>query len=265
MSEKIKSYALRIDKAKYFLLHLVKWDIKFKFRGSRIGILWTVLQPLLLTLIISGVFGFVLHQPMKEYAPYILSGLLGWDLINAAVVGNSFCLMQAEAYIRQYSHPIVIYPLRAALVSLATFLIAFSSFFVWICFFRPQNLPVGIISFPLTVLIYFVLSWAVSVISCHVHIRFRDYPYIMNLVMQILWYFSPVFFRNEMFSSNELLYAVFRANPVTQVLELIRKPFFEGVFPSVTTYIYVFILMAAVMWIALAVNSKCEKTVIFYF
>lgn len=265
MSDKIKKYAERIDRAKYFLLHLVRWDIKFKFRGSRIGILWTILQPLLLTMIISGVFGFVFHQQMREYAPYILSGLLVWELINAAVVGNSYCLIQSETYIRQYSHPIVIYPLRSALVSLVTFLIAFSAFFLWICFFRPQNLLVGVISFPLTIMIYFVFSWSVSIISCHIHIRFRDYPYIMNLVMQILWYFSPVFFREEMFSSNRLLYTAFRLNPVTQVLELVRKPFFEGMLPSVASYIYIFLLAIAAAAAAFTVNSKCEKTVIFYF
>lgn len=265
MINELKLYAQRIDKAKYFLLHLVKWDIKFKFRGSKLGIFWTILQPLLLTLIISAVFGFVFHQEMGEYAPYILSGLLVWDIINAAVVGNSYSFLQAESYIKQYSHPVVIYPMRAAMVSLVTFFIAFSAFFIWICFLYPQNIPVGAITLPLTSMIYFVFSWSLSIISSHLHIRFRDYPYIMNLIMQVLWYFSPVFFREKMFASNELLYMAFKWNPVTQALELIREPFFSGRFPSVLTYIYLFVLMIAVAATANIINKKCEKNVIFYF
>ena len=268
MKEKIKEfkqYWQRIDKARYFLHHLVRWDIKFKFRGSTLGLLWTILQPLLLTFIISGVFGFVFHQNMTEYAPYILSGLLVWDVINSAVVGNSYCFLQAETYIKQYSHPLVIYPMRAAMVSMATFFIAFSAFLVWICFLYPENLIVGIIAFPLAALIYFVFSWSLSIISAHLHIRFRDYPYIMNLVMQVLWYFSPVFFKKEMFGANKLLNVVFRLNPVTQALELIRVPFFEGQLPSLKSYIYLFILMVIAVTAAYLTNKKCEKTVIFYF
>lgn len=263
--DEVKQYFQRIDKARYFLQHLVKWDIKFKFRGSKIGVFWTILQPLLLTLIISGVFGFVFHQEIGEYAPYILSGLLVWDIINAAIVGNSYSFIQAESYIKQYSHPLIIYPMRAAMVSLVTFFIAFSAFFVWMCFLYPQNVPVGLISLPLTSMIYFGFSWSLSIISSHLHIRFRDYPYIMNLIMQILWYFSPVFFKEEMFSANRILYFLFKLNPVTQALELVREPFFTGYFPSILTYIYLFALMTAVALIASLVNEKCEKNVIFYF
>lgn len=265
MINEIRNYVKRIDKAKFFLFHLVKWDIKFRFRGSKIGVFWTILQPLLLTLIIGTIFGFVFKQNMKDYAPYILSGLLVWDVINGGVVGNSYSFLQAEVYIKQHSHPIIIYPLRAALVSILTFLIASSSLIIWVLIVYPQNFLVGLVSFPLTVLIYFMLSWPVSIISSHIHIRFRDYPYIMNLVMQIMWYFSPVFFKREMFLNNAILRVVFMMNPVTQILNLIRCPIFDGSFASLGTYIYVFVLMIFLATVAWFVNRKCEKQVIFYF
>ncbi len=263
--EQIKQYVKRIGKTKFFLVHLVKWDIKYKFRGSKIGVLWTVLQPLLLTLIIATIFGFVFHQEMGEYSPYILSGLLVWDVINGAVVTNSYSFLQAETYIRQYSHPVIIYPLRASLVSMATFFIAFSAFLVWMLFLHPQNVPIGLISLPLTCIFYFIMSWSVSVISSHLHIRFRDYPYIMNLVMQVLWYFSPVFFKRDMFLSNKALRITFQLNPVTQVLNLIRTPFFDGCFAPLWSYCYVGLLAVICVIIAWNVNRKCERNVIFYF
>lgn len=268
MKERVKGfkqYWKRIDNARYFLLHLIRWDIKFRFRGSKIGIFWTILQPLLLTLIISGVFGFVFHQEMREYAPYILSGLLVWDVINAAVVGNSYCFLQAETYIKQFAHPLIIYPMRASMVSMITFFIAFTAFLVWMLILYPQNLIVGIIALPLTTVTYFIFSWSLSIISAHLHIRFRDYPYIMNLVMQVLWYFSPVFFKKEMFGESGILNLLFRLNPVTQALNLIRIPFFEGRFPPLQCYFYLLILMVIAVSTAYLTNKKCEKTVIFYY
>lgn len=265
MINEVKEYFGRINEAKFFLLHLVKWDIKFKFRGSRIGILWTILQPLLLTLIIGSVFSFVFQQEMREYAPYILSGLLVWDLISSSVIGNSHSFLQAEMYIKQYTHPAIIYPLRAALVSTVSFLIATISLLIWITILYPQHIAVILISLPLTVFIYFMLSWPVSIISSHINIRFRDYPYIMNLVMQIMWYFSPVFFKRDMFLNNQVLKMVFTLNPVTQILNLIRCPMFDGCLASLATYAYVMLLVICILIIAWYVNRKCEKNLIFYF
>lgn len=265
MLDEIREYAKRIAKAKYFLVHLVKWDIKYKFRGTKIGILWTILQPLLLTLIIAAMFGFVFHQEMGEYAPYILSGLIVWDVINGAVVNNSNSFLQAETYIKQFSHPVVIYPLRVSLVSIITFFIAISAFLVWMLIIYPQYFIIGILSLPLTTTIYFIMSCALSTISSHIHIRFRDYPYVMSLVMQVLWYISPVFFKRDMFLNSKFLYYIFKYNPITQLLELLRKPFFEGYLATLTSYIYVFILDIVCVTIAWCVNKKCERNTIFYF
>ena len=97
----LKEYLSRIYQARYFLIHLVKWDMKYKFRRSKLGILWTILQPLLLTLIMSAVFSFVLNQEMRTYAPYILSGTLVWDVIHGSFIANSTSFVAAETYIRQ--------------------------------------------------------------------------------------------------------------------------------------------------------------------
>mgnify|MGYP000952901313 CR=1 FL=1 len=261
----VKRYLQRIYKTRYFLLHLVRWDLKYKFRRSKFGLLWTILQPLLLTLIISVVFGFVFKQDMKTYAPYILSGLLVWEIILGAVIQNSSSFMAAETYIRQYMHPIAIYPLRAALVSISVFCIALIGLLIWSIFIYPQNIIVFLITLPLTLFIYFILCWAIGVISSHVHIRYRDYPYVMNLIMQFMWYLSPVFFKESMFELSSVLHMVFVFNPITQVLQLIRKPLLDGKIASFETYIYCLLLVIIIVLISWKVNKRAEPSVIYHF
>jgi lipopolysaccharide transport system permease protein len=261
----IRNYLKRIYKARFFLIHLVKWDIKYKFRRSFLGIVWTAVQPLMLTIIIGAVFGFVLKQPMKTYAPYILSGVLVWDIITAAVITNSSSFLQGESYIRQIAHPVAIYPLRAALVCISTFFIANSGLLIWILFLYPEHILFVLMALPLVTFIYFLYAWSISIISSHIHIRYRDYPYIMALVMQALWYFSPVFFEEKMFASNAILHKLFLINPITHVLFLIRKPYLEGKFADISSYLYVIGLAILLLTIAWFVNKKCEKKVIYYF
>lgn len=258
------SYLKKVYNARYFVTHLVEWDMKYRFRRSALGVLWTILQPLLLTLIISLVFGFVFGIPMKDYAPYILSGFLVWDLILAAVVTNSFAFIKAESYIRQYSHPIVIYPIRETFVSFVTFLIALSSLVVWIAVLCPQNLLIVVMSLPLTSLLLLTLVLPISIISAHMHVRFRDYPYVLGLAMQALWYLSPVLFMESMFKSNPYLYNFFLYNPITSILNLVRDPFLYGKFPSLFAYGYVLVLAFVFSLIAYIVNKKSERETIFY-
>ena len=260
----LRQYLMRIYSARYFLIHLVRWDLKYKFRRSKLGMLWTVLQPLLLTLIMGAVFSYVFRQDMKTYAPYTLSGTLVWEIIQNAFITNSTSFVAAEAYIRQYAHPIALYPLRAAMVSMSTFFIASTALLVWSAILYPENILLALLSIPTTALIYFMLCWSISVMSSHVFVRYRDYPYIMTLVMQFLWYLSPVFFREQMFETNEVLHTVFLLNPITQVLNLIRTPLFQGELAGPGTYVYVLILMCAIVLCAWKVNQSAEKTVIYY-
>ena len=259
----IRAYFSRIYQARFFLVHLVRWDMKYKFRRSKLGLLWTILQPLLLTLIMSTVFSFVFKLEMKTYAPYILSGMLAWDVIHGSFVANSMSFCAAETYIRQYAHPLAIYPLRTAAVSICSFLIALIGLLVWGGLLYPRNLPLFLFSLPFTVILYFMLAWSVSTISSHICVRYRDYPYVMTLVMQFMWYLSPVFFREEMFQGNELLFRAFLMNPITQVLKLLRRPLLYGELAGPLTYLYVLgmcVFLCAIAWRI----SKGEKTVIYY-
>ena len=260
----LRAYFQRIYQARFFLIHLVKSDMKNRFRRSKIGILWTVLQPLLLTLILSSVFSVVFKQEMRTYAPYILSGTLAWDMIHGAFVANSSSFATAEAYIRQYAHPIAIYPLRAALVSMYTFALALTGLIVWGGILYPEHLLLTFFSLPCTFLIYFLFSWTVTTISSHVCVRYRDYPFVMILLMQFIWYLSPIFFREEMFESNDILHSIFVFNPITQMLNLIRAPLLYGSLAEPFTYVFVTIMIIALLLLAWRVNRKLEKTVIYY-
>lgn len=77
----------KIYKTRYFWFYLAKSDIRFKYRRSKLGYLWAVIQPLGITVIMAVVFSIAFKQPLGDYAVYILSGLIGWNLLMASVVG----------------------------------------------------------------------------------------------------------------------------------------------------------------------------------
>ena len=71
---------------------------------SFLGVAWSVIQPLGMTILLAVVFGRIFHRIYVEFAPYILSGMITWDFFIATLVGGSLSFVQADAYIKQYRH-----------------------------------------------------------------------------------------------------------------------------------------------------------------
>lgn len=260
----MKQYLQKVYDARYFWIHLAKIELKNKFRRSKLGILWTFVSPLCLTMIMSVVFATVFNSDIITYAPYILSGLLFWDLFSGSLVGGSFTIVANDAYIRQFNHPITIYTLKAAIVYTISFLIAVIALIIWILFIAPENLIIGLLSLPITIVLFFFLAWAGVTIGAFTNTKYRDYPQMMPLILQTFWYLSPVFFQEDMFSSNDILYAWFKVNPITHILFLVRKPFLEGQFASTANYVVSLVAVIIMGLIAIRINRKSARDIIFY-
>ena len=260
----MREYFQKIFKTRYFWSHLARCELKARFRRSKLGLIWTVLQPLFLTMIMAAVFSTVFRQPLGEYAVYILSGIVVWNLISSSIVGGGNSILSAEQYIRQFNHPVTIYTLRSTVLNIITFLIEMIALAIWVLFTKPINLAVGLASLPLTVVMLFALSWACTTIAGFSNCKYRDYPQVMSLCMQALWYMSPVMFQRQIFESNDKLKLLYELNPVTHVLNLVRNPMLYGKLPSTVDYVYVVFLIIMFSTWAYFVNRHNEKKIIFY-
>lgn len=264
MLRSLKIYLHKLYEARFFWMHLAKIELKNKFRRSKLGILWVFISPLCLTMIMSVVFAVAFNQNVLSYAPYVLSGLLVWDVFTQGFVGASGTIIANDPFIRQFNHPISIYSLKSAIVITTSFLLSMISLLIWSIFSNPAYLLIGIFSLPLTTIILFFMAWSAATISSYVCTKYRDYPQMMALIMQALWYISPVFLQEAVFQGNEYLAFWFTVNPITHVLNLVRKPFLEGVFPSNADYGFTVLFALCLGLLAIQINRKNERDIIFY-
>ena len=260
----VQGYIKRIYEARFFWIHLARIELKNKFRRSKLGILWTFVSPLCLTLIMSVVFATAFHVELAEYAPYILSGILCWEVFSGSFVGGSYAIVSNDAYIRQFSHPITIYTLKSAIVITVSFMISLIAITIWMLFKSPVNLLIAAFTLPMTVFIYFVFAWSGTTIAAFICTKYRDYPQLAPLVLQTLWYVSPVFFQENMFEAVPILHTWFNLNPITHMLMLIRKPFLYGELPSTANYLFSIVFVALIAFLAIRIAKKDSKDIIFY-
>jgi lipopolysaccharide transport system permease protein len=257
------SYALRIWHARHFWMHLSLADLRSRWRGSFFGILWTLIQPVATTLLLALVFGKIFHTPIREYAPYILSGMVVWDFIIASATAGSLSFVQADAYIKQCKQPLAIYTLRTVLTNLVVLALASVGLIVWVLVVMPENFGWTWIAaasiFPILVL----AAWPLATLLAYFATRFRDLPHALGLVFQAMWFVSPIYFEADTFRKGGLN-ALVDDNPIYHLLQIVRAPLLHGAWPTPENYAWCLGSILLLSALAIVVGSRSEKTMIFY-
>ena len=109
------AYVTELWRLRHFWMALVRNDLRNRYRRSVLGLGWSLLQPIAMTVVLCTVFAGVFGVSLREYAPYLLSGLTFWSFISAAAISGCQSFFQGESYIRQHRAPLAIYPLRTTL------------------------------------------------------------------------------------------------------------------------------------------------------
>jgi lipopolysaccharide transport system permease protein len=257
------NYMKAIWAARHFWIHLSLSDLRSKWRRSFFGILWSIIQPLGMTILLAIVFGRIFKVEITEYAPYILSGMVIWEFVIATAVGGSLAFVQADAYIKQCRHPLAIYTLRSALTNLMVLMLASITLFGWALVVMPKNFGwswlAALTIFPIVGLV----AWPMATLLAYIAVRFRDVPHALGLIFQALWFVSPVYFEAKLFRGGNLSVLV-DYNPVYHLLEIVRAPLLQGAWPTAENYAYCLGTMMVFASLAWLVGRRAEPRVIFY-
>lgn len=260
---KLINYLGGIWGVRFFWFHLALSDLRTKWRRSYFGILWSMMQPLGLTILLACVFSRLFHTNIVTYIPYIFSGIITWEFINQSVSNGSLVFVQAESYIKQCTHPLAIYTVRVILTNLITLIVASSGLFIWVFCTMPQNIN----SSWLAILTFFpiicLMVWPLTNSLAYLGARFRDIPYAMTLIFQAIWFISPVYFEENMFRGGGLNFLV-DYNPIYHLLQILRAPLLQGHWPSVTNYLFCFFTFIFFLVLTIPAGKYLERKVIFY-
>jgi lipopolysaccharide transport system permease protein len=260
----VTGYFSDIWRLRHFWMALVHIDLRKRYRRSVIGIGWSLLHPIAMTIVLCVVFSQLLNQEIRTFGPFLLSGLTVWGFIQAVVMDGCQCFLQGESYIRQHPAPLAIYPLRSTLGAGFHFILGFVitlGFVWWVNGFG--NLP-ALLSLVPTFALLFIVGWSVAVCMGLANVMFQDSQHLIQIVMQIAFYVTPIMYPPELLMGRRLVSWCVRLNPLAAFLELVRKPLLEAQLPS--TWAVGMAGAASVIAVLSAVLAlkRFEKRLIFY-
>ena len=260
--ESPKRYLSEVIKYRRFWVSLAQIDLKNRFRRTYLGILWIVIQPLMFTLILSLMFHFIFKQEFLEFSVYVFSGVTFWAWFSETFVLGANSIIQSQAFIRQKRLPFLVYFIRTFLVSSFSFLLGFVGLIFWL-FLTGHTLGVYSLLLPFNLLYLGLALFPVIVFSGVIGALYRDYQQLVQLVLQALWFVSPVFIDKTVFLNPGIsVWNYF--NPVSNMLALIRRPLMDNQMPTLGNYLLT-ALFALIVWtVAYRLLKQHEKNLVYY-
>jgi len=255
-------YLSAVFKYRNLCLSLARVDLRNRFRRTYLGILWVVLQPFSFSIILSIIFHYVFEKNFVEFSIYVFSGIVIWNWFSDTISLGSISIVQSQALIRQKKIPMLIYTIRFYLVSTTSFLISFMGLLVWFLV-TGHSLSWTALLVPLNILILMIVFFPFCAFSGIVGALYRDYQQFTQILLQTLWFVSPVFIDKTVFLNTEVRYWDY-INPISNILDLIRKPLLEGSLPSLENYLIPAGFGLVGMCVAYLIFRNKEDQIIYY-
>lgn len=196
LEEIVKKHIRNFNRYKFLLIELVKKGIKLKYRRSYLGIIWTLLEPLLTTIVLTIVFQKLLGTSSKQgepYAIYILTGRLLYGFFNESTKVAMRSIRANSAMIKKVYVPKYLYPLSSVLYTYVIFLmslviLALASAVLGVV---PT---IHILEAVISLIVLFLFCFGLSMILATISVFFRDLEYLWNVLSMLIMYCSAIFY-----------------------------------------------------------------------
>lgn len=210
---------------RFLLMELIKKGITLKYRRSYLGILWSLLEPVLTTIVLTIVFGTLFgRKDYKTFSIYILSGRL---LFSYYSLGTSAALRSIRAnqgLIKKVYVPKYLYPLSSILFNYIIFLISLLVLAGTMAVFKVQP-TIYLFQAIVPLIILLLLTIGCGMILATVGVFFRDMEYLWNVFTMIIMYASAIFYEPDAILKSK--YAlVLKGNPLYSVICNFRSAIF---------------------------------------
>lgn len=222
----IKRHLNNFLRYKYLLFELVKKNIKLKYRRSYLGILWTLVDPLLTMIVLTLVFGTLFGKDDRTYPVYILCGRLLYSFFSSASKAGLKAVSGNAAMIKKVYVPKYIYVVAAIISNFVTFVISLVVLVGVAAVLRVEptwHIVEGLI--PLVIL--FVMTLGIGLILATLNVFFRDIEYIWSVLTMLIMYASAIFYTTERVINTGNGW-VFNVNPIYMCIANFRNAVLYG-------------------------------------
>lgn len=252
--DKYKSYQFLFEE-------LVKRDFKKKYKRTVLGMVWSVLSPLLTLLVMKVVFTQFFGRTTEHYTTYIFAGNLIYSYFRESTSGGMTSLMYNKAVILKVPIPKYLFVFSNNISALVNFLITLVIFFIFAAF-DGVSFSFNFLTLILPCVCLLVFNIGCGLILSALFVFFRDTQYLYNVFTMLLMYVSAIFYTLDRFTPE--VQKLFLLNPVYVYIKYFRVVVIDGVIPSLEFNLLAIGYAALVFAIGSLIYKKENQRFLYY-
>lgn len=260
----IKANALVFRKSIVTMWAMVKKNIKNQYRRSVLGILWTVLNPLLTMLIMAFVFSsfFDTQNIGLDYPIYLLTGNIVFNLVNSSTMSALPCMVDNYDLLMKTRVPYFVFPASNVVSSLVNFGFSLIAL-VFVMLVRIKHVTFSPTLLMIVVWLPAIMMFClgISLILCSIYVRFRDIKHLYTVFLGLWMYMTPIFYSPTILKKE--VQKILLANPLAHYLEYFRN-LVMGIVPSWQTHVLLYAIGIVTLLIGWLIFKSNRKSFILY-
>lgn len=242
------------------LLYFLAWrDIKVRYKQTILGVLWAILQPLLMMLLFSLFFGKLAGLPSDgvPYPLFAFAGLLPWTFFASAATTSGNSIVNSSNLITKVYFPRLLVPTAAVVAALIDFAITFIVLGALLVYYR-VTITWSILMLPVLIAMLTIVTLAFGVLMSALNVKYRDIKFALPFLIQLWFFASPIIYPSSMVPEGWRW--ILALNPMTGIIEgfraslFARKPF-DWMMIMISAAVSLLLLLCAVVTF-----KRMEKT-----
>lgn len=236
-------------------------ELKVRYKRSVLGFLWALLNPALMMVVLTLVFGTLMRFAIDHYAVFLLSMLLPWTFFSQCLSYSVESIVQNGELLKKVKVARVVFPVASVVSNIINFLLSLLPLMLLIVLMRfPLHWTWFYLPVPMLGLFLFTLG--ASFLFATINVFYRDVSHIIQIVLQAWFYFSPIIYSLDFVPAK--YHWIFRLNPLLYVLNGFRLSIYYGILPSLPSIGLTMVCSLLSLAIGFAIFQRYEKTFVYY-
>jgi len=247
---------------KFVLSSLVSKDFKLKYRRSALGIVWSLLNPLLMMIVMAAVFSYMFRFQIEHFPVYLILGTIMFDFMSKSTTGAMSSILESQSLIKKIRIEKIIFPLEKVVFELLNFGLAMIAAAVVMIFFQVVPSIHALWGLPFIVVVTSIFCVGLSLLISALSVFFRDVMHLWGVLITAWTYATPLFYPYEMLDG--WMQTIMQFNPMYHFINFFRNIMMWNTNPGAPECLICFGMAAVTFLVGFIVFRKTESKFILY-
>lgn len=245
----------------FLFSELVKRDFKKKYKSTYLGMLWSLVSPLLTLLVMSLLFTHFFGNTTPHYTIYLFCGNVCFSYFSDASGGGMGALLSNADIFSKIRLPKILFVLSRSVTSLINFILTFAVLLIF-CAFDGISFGAHFLTLLYPILMLTLFNLGITLILSVLFVFFRDMQYLWSVITLLIMYMSAIFYTTDSFAP--ALRELFYLNPLYVYISYLREVLIYGEIPSFTLHLLAAIYALLFLILGISLYKKYDHKFIYY-